>query len=109
MMKWLVVLFLFLSFPTFAQTAATVTNSSTQLVASRHRVSLSICNEDASANISICLANTTGSCTAILNTAGQYTIGSGQCLRWDPSDGIPQTAIYGISSVASSPATIWQR
>jgi hypothetical protein len=87
-------------------TAATVTNSSTQMIAGSQgpRVFLSIDNESGTATIS---CNITGG-TAAANTAGSYTIGPGLTRIWEGSQQSPLIggAVNCISSAASSPATI---
>ena len=88
---------------TGGQNAVTVTSTSAQILAVRAgpKYALSIKNESTTASIAICF----GSCTAALNTAGSITIGPG--VLWSASPAyIPLDAIIGISSAATSPATI---
>lgn len=89
---------------TGGQNAVTVTNSSASLLAARTapQAALSVKNESTTASIAICFGS---SCTAALNTAGSITIGPG--LLWSASPGyVPLDQIKGISSAATSPATI---
>lgn len=88
---------------TGGQNAITVTNSSASLLAARTapKYALSVKNESTTASIAICF----GTCTAALNTAGSITLAPGQV--WSASSAfIPLDAIVGISSAATSPATI---
>lgn len=88
-------------------TAATVTNSSTQMLAAvaGSRLFLSINNESTTATIACAF-----SATAAANTAGSYTIGPGNTRTWGPGTyeipGAPGGAVNCISSAATSPATI---
>lgn len=87
-------------------TPATVTNSSTQMLAAvtGSRLFLSIDNESATATIACAF-----SATATANTAGSYTIGPGATRTWGPGTAevpVPGGAVNCISSAATSPATI---
>ncbi len=81
-------------------TAATVTNSSTQMVPAHQRQYLAILNQSSTATIA---CNFGG--TAAINTAGSFTLAPLGGFVWDNAI-IPSNAINCISSVASSPATI---
>ena len=88
-------------------TAATVTNSSSQMLAASTgpRTFLSVSNESATATI----ACRPDGGTAALNTAGSYTIAAGTVVVWGPTDPeypVPGGAVNCISNAASSPATI---
>jgi hypothetical protein len=99
----------FIAGSALAQTAVTVAASSAQMVAASTRESLSICNQSATASISYCFADTSGSCTAALNTAGQYMVAPGQCSTWRPGERPPGVAIFGIASAGSTPVTVSSR
>lgn len=80
----------------------TVTNSSASfLSASAATLFLLIKNEDTSASIALNFA----AGTAVLNTAGNITLGPGQSITFDGSY-VPSGAITAISSAATSPATV---
>lgn len=106
-MKKLFALSLLLSSAAFAQSAgrigtthaATITNSSAQLVAGANRTLIAIDNESTTATIA---CNFGG--TAAINTAGSWTLTPGQTRTWK-TDPIPGDAINCISSAATSPAT----
>jgi len=89
---------------TGGQNAVTVTNSATTLLAARTapQAALSVKNESLTASIAICFGS---SCTPALNTAGSITIAPGYLWSASPAY-VPLDAIKGISSAASSPATI---
>lgn len=80
--------------------AATITNSSTQVLAAASRKLLAIDNESATATIA---CNFGG--TAAINTAGNFTIPPNFTRVWS-SYPVPAEAVNCISSVASSPATV---
>ena len=98
-----------LAFPSWAQVAKTVTNSSAQLVPAQTRGMLSVCNQSSTDTISYCFADTTGSCTAALNTAGQFTVSPLNCSTWHPGEGVPHTAIYAITGGTSTPVTVVEK
>jgi len=80
--------------------AATITNTSAQVVAAASRQFLVIDNESTTATIA---CNFGG--TAAINTAGSFTIPPGSTRTW-ASYPVPADTVNCISSVASSPATI---
>lgn len=83
-------------------TPKTVTNSSTAFLgAAAATVFLLIKNEDTAASIALNFAGG----TAVLNTAGNITLGPGMSIIFDGSF-VPTGAITAISSAATSPATI---
>ena len=88
--------------------AATVTSSSTQMLAAGRRSYLSIDNESSSASIACAFG-----AAAALNTAGSFTLGAGVTRTWQPDPSQPYAltptigqAINCISSAGPSPATI---
>lgn len=85
-------------------TGFTVGASSALLIpADAHgRRMLSIKNESASASIAVCF----GTCTAALNTAGNYTIGPQQVITWNTTLAVPSDSINAIASAASTPVTV---
>lgn len=89
---------------TGGQNAVTVTNVSGQILALRTapQYALSIKNESTTASIAFCFGT---SCTAALNTAGSITLSPGQ-LYSESATFIHLDRINGISSAATSPATI---
>lgn len=80
--------------------AATVTNTSTQVLAAASRQFLAVDNESATASIACRFGG-----TAALNTAGSWTIPPGATRTW-LNYPVPAEALNCISSVASSPATV---
>ena len=87
-------------------TACTITSSSTTILTLKQNTKrLSIDNESATATVA---CNFGG--TAVLNTAGNYTILPGQTRVWQmlPNAGTLYGPLNCISSAATSPATIEQ-
>lgn len=79
---------------------ATITNTSTQVVAAGQHVLLAIDNESASASIACRFGG-----TAALNTAGSFTFPPGTTRVWN-SYPVPVEALNCISSASTSPATV---
>ena len=87
-----------------ATTAVTVTNASAQCIASSQiRGGIIFHNPSATASIAIC---PTSFGAAALNTAGSITIGPLGTITLDTLRSLD--AFNAISSVASSPLTIWE-
>lgn len=80
--------------------AATITNSSAQVVAAASRKLLAIDNESTTATIACAFGG-----TATVNTAGSYTIPPGYTRTWN-SYPVPADAVNCISTAATSPATV---
>ena len=80
--------------------AATITSTSAQVLAGASRKLLAIDNESLTASIACAFG-----ATAVLNTAGSFTIPAGSTRTWSAYP-VPADAVNCISSVASSPATV---
>jgi hypothetical protein len=64
---------------------------------------LSIHNESGSASVAVCIS---ASCTAALNTAGNYTLGPGQTILWNTPNAVPSSAVNAIATGSSIPVTV---
>ena len=78
------------------------TSSAALLPNSSGRKLLAVHNESTTASIAICFGAT---CTAALNTAGNWTIPAGQTILWNTAGAVPTDAVNAIASV-SAPATV---
>lgn len=86
-----------------AVSTATVGTSASQILAAAtaRRLNLSVCNVSASATVAVSL----GSTVPALNTAGSWTLNSGQCIAWDGLF-VPSDSLHAIASVANTPVTV---
>lgn len=86
-----------------AVSTATVGTSASQILAAAtsRRLNLSVCNVSASATVAVSLGTT----APALNTAGSWTLNSGQCIAWDGLF-VPSDSLHAIASAANTPLTV---
>jgi hypothetical protein len=88
--------------PGAAGRAATVGTAAVVLLPPQpNRITLSICDESATAQLAISFGGT----APAINGAGSYTIGDGQCAVWGMNQFVPPDSVNVIASASGTPIT----